>query len=304
MTLPNLTADDIAQIVPGVTNIGSCCRGGQKIVFPCTIDGRDYALKFLLADPIGATTTDDHTITIDIVDETTARATREVDIMRRCQSPHLIKLGLVALSTTFYKGQNLVYFSEEWVNGTDIKTKLQQVRMLPIEDVVKLGTHINLAIEELWSHRKIHRDIKPGNIMFCNDTERFILLDMGLAFDPVDLSLTRAGFVPGTVPYLSPEQMDLSKKRQLDFRSDLFALGVVMYESATGRHPFYQPGMTSAEVMGNIYMANVNAPSTLRNDIPPALDSIIMRLLSKQPHMRYRTCAQLASAISQVMGSD
>jgi serine/threonine-protein kinase len=192
-----------------------------------------------------------------------------------------------------YKGQNLLYFSEEWVDGQDLKgTKLDAT------NVKNLGSQISYAVEELWSYNIVHRDIKPGNIIYDEISHIYILLDMGIALDLDDKSLTKLG-IPGTAPYLSPEQLTLTK-RHLDFRSDLFSLGTVMYVCLTGVHPFYRSGMTQEEIIRSILTHTPASPSTIDNSIPRSLDVIIMRLLSKQPNQRYRSCNQFRQNLATV----
>ena len=122
---------------------------------------------------------------------------------------------------------------------------------------------------------------------------------MGFAFDLRDTSLTSPGNVPGTVPYLSPEQMDLVRKRQMDFRSDLFQLGIVMYVAATGQHPFAQSAISDMETLGRILTATPVKPS-LHREMPSQLEEIILRLLAKKPHLRFKSCHHLIAALDDI----
>ena len=197
----------------------------------------------------------------------------------------------------FYNNQNLLFFTEEWIEGYDLKRKLENDGPFSYNDTIKLGIDIAQAIEELWKHSKIHRDIKPGNIVYDKNSGQYILLDMGLAFDLEDKSLTAYGYIPGTKIYFSPEQLSIDKKRFMDFRSDLFSLGIVMYECVTGVHPFYVRGMSDDSLFHSILNDVPKRPSEYRNDMIKELDYIIMRLLGKSPHLRYRTCQQLIESL-------
>lgn len=233
MGLPVLSEADVEIIIPNCKVIGDRCNGGQKVVFPCIINGdKKYAIKFMLVNP-AIFEEGNPIITTDILDEITARAMREVEIMRKCDSPYLIKLGHIEFQRVSYKDQILILFSEEWVEGEDLSKELAKTKVLQIMDVIKLGTQITRAIQELWSQSKVHRDIKPGNILHCSHSGDFLLLDMGLAFDLSDKSLTAFGVIPCTRAYVSPEQLNIAKKRFMDFRSDLFNLGIVMYDVAS-----------------------------------------------------------------------
>lgn len=270
-------------------------RGGQKLVFPTEIDGKKYALKAMLTSP----RTDDDEEAEDL-DEVTARARREVDTMNQVDSPHLVRLGPITLTAATIAGQEVLYFSEEWIDGNSIRALVMDSGPLAVNEVVRLGIHTAEAIKVLWSLAKIHRDVKPQNVMRRDSNGDFVLLDLGLVFDLGEDSLTMFGMVAGTPFYFSPEQTEFARKRQLDFRSDLFSLGIVLYESATGTHPFWAPGLAVPEVVGRILTHTPAPPSSIRADMPNELDEVIQRLLGKQAHLRYGSCDLLIDALDRV----
>src|SRR5262245_8275140 len=110
MPPPTLTREQVAQLVPQAKAIGNPCKGGQKQVFPCEIDGTRYALKFLATDPIDVGESEG--MSVEPFDEVLARARREIAIMAQCTSPHLVKLGPISLTKAKVEGQTLVYFTE------------------------------------------------------------------------------------------------------------------------------------------------------------------------------------------------
>jgi serine/threonine-protein kinase len=171
---------------------------------------------------------------------------------------------------------------------------------LSVQELVQLSFNISEAINTIWQFSKIHRDIKPGNIMIRETSGEFVLLDMGLVFDLQDESLS-VGIV-GTPLYFSPEQMDFSNRRTImNFRSDLFSLGIVLYEMATGKHPFITASSpTTWDVLGNIANMNPEQPLKYRPDLPQKLNEIIMRLLAKRPALRYRSIALFQRALGEV----
>jgi serine/threonine-protein kinase len=232
------------------------------------------------------------------IDEVAARARREVETLSECNSRHLVQLGPIPLTEGRIGAQTVLYYTEEWIDGEDLKAILARNRRLPVDEVVRLGRDITSAIEELWAHKKVHRDVKPGNIMRRNDDGSFVLLDMGVTLALMDKSLTTFGQVPGTQLYLSPDQVDFAHKRLLDFRSDLFALGIVMYEACTGVHPFATPDPRVSFV--RLLTAEPLVPSQVCGEVPQVMDAIVMRLLSKKPHLRYRSCNQLIEELSRV----
>lgn len=302
MALPTLNETDVLNLVPGIGEVSAPCRGGQKLVFRCKISGQFYALKIMLTNPsVAQPVSGDQTM--EVFDEITARARREVQIIGACDSPYLVRLGPLQLTHAHLRNQDVVYFTEEWIKGQDLRTILAQSGPLPIPEVVQLAEHITSAIKTLWSHKAIHRDVKPGNIMRRTPQSgqaTFVLLDMGLVFDMDDISLTIPGLVPGTMLYFSPEQTQFQKKRQMDFRSDLFSLGIVLYEAATAHHPFWASGMSSRDAVIGMLSNNPEHPTRHRSDIPLELEEIILRLLAKQPHLRYRTCDDLLRALARV----
>ena len=176
--------------------------------------------------------------------EVITRAKREIETMRDCTSDHMVKLGPIGLEFIEIDGQKLAYYTEELIEGCDLKVILDQNQKLLPEEIIRLGLDVCDAIENLWDIGKVHRDIKPGNIM-QRALGGYVLLDAGLAFDVAGESLS-GGFTVGTQVYFSPEQFNYSSRRSgLDFRSDMFSLGVTLYQMATGRHPFCSRGDTS-----------------------------------------------------------
>lgn len=300
MNVPELSVDDVACLFPTTSNIQDPIKGGQKIVFPCRVNNRPTVIKFLLAS-IG-TVFDDLAFEVNVSEEVLARTQREVDIIARCRSPHVIKLGQIPLGSAKHGPQDLIYFSEEYIEGTSLKDYFRSERKLSIEEVCRLGLEITRAITELWRFGKIHRDIKPGNIM-RRENGTFVLLDMGLAFDVMVESLTMTGLISGTAMYMSPEQTESYRKRQLDFRSDMFSLGIVLYEALTGRHPFFDPKkrMSHCDILQAILSEDPEPLEIHRRDTPEELIEIVNRLLGKEPHLRYRSCDQLIQCFESLL---
>lgn len=297
MALPQITSSDVEDLIPNCKVVGKSLGGGQKLVFPCSVDGTLCAIKFILLNNL----TDDFDGTIaSKVEAVRARVEREITIMQKINSPYIAKMGAVNLTATTLSEQNILFYSEEWIDGQDLSQILQSSNKLPPEEVVKLGVNIVEAISELWNLNKVHRDIKPQNITRRACDGSYVLLDLGLALDLDDKSLTQFGFVPGTKVYFSPEQLDVAHKRDIDFRSDLFSLGIVLYQAITGIHPFYTYGMPDQELFLRINSQPIIAPNTVDSNIPKSLSDIICRLLSKQPSGRYRKCLLLLNEFKKI----
>ena len=300
MALPQLTATDVEKIVPNCKVIGYSLGGGQKIVFPCCVNGSQCAIKFILLGELKDDLDGDVQSKIDTI---RARVEREITIMRTIHSPSIVKMGNLELTPVTFKEQNLLYYSEEWVEGQSLSTILQAEKKLSVDETLKLCLDISWGISELWNLNKVHRDIKPQNIMKRDCDGSYVLLDLGLAFDLEDKSLTQYGYVPGTKIYFSPEQLDIKHKRDIDFRSDLFSLGIVLYQSITGQHPFYRFGMSDQELFERIINQPAIPPTTVDAKIPQIVSNLICRLLSKQPSGRYRKCSILIDELNRIRDS-
>jgi serine/threonine protein kinase len=302
MPFPNLTPDEVMHAIPEAAAVQFLARGGQKVVFSCTIENHAYALKILQPSlrRLSLSGAGDPNIDPLSLDEVTARAQREVATMKECNSPYLVKIGPIEMKTINIGGEDLLCFSEELVDGQPLNQLLRQSGPLANAEVILLGQHAAAAIAALWARNKIHRDIKPGNIM-RRRAGGFVVLDLGLVFDLNDESYS-VGPV-GTQVYYSPEQMDFANRRQvLDFRSDLFSLGITMYELATGVHPFIANANNSWDVMNQIRNVQPTPPQQRNPDIAQNVSDIIMRLLGKRPALRFRTIAKFQEALAAAQG--
>ena len=124
------------------------------------------------------------------------------------------------------------------IDGEDLKKIIARGPM-PIPEIKKLAIHVVTAIDDLWNcdpnHRIIHRDLKPANIMRRTGTGQYGVLDIGMALDLLASPISDPGQIPGTARYFTSEQLVSAKKWQMDFRTDMLALGLILYEVATLR---------------------------------------------------------------------
>jgi eukaryotic-like serine/threonine-protein kinase len=294
MAAPNLTEQQVATAFPDIRDLRYRATGGQKIVYTGEINGDTYALKII--EPASG---QGPTSLAAGPDDAVARAIREVETMQQCDSPYMVDIGPIGLEHIEIDGTDYIYFTEEFVDGRDLRDVLHQDGVLDAPSLIKLASNISAAIRELWRFDKIHRDIKPGNIMQRDGNGDYILLDMGFIFDLLGESLST---VPvGTLIYFSPEQTNFGERRTvLDFRSDLFSLGIVLYEMATGQHPFVTPTTyTEWDILRNIVSMVPIAPNIKNPQLPLVINDIILRLLSKRPAHRYRTIDLFQRALSE-----
>lgn len=187
----------------------------------------------------------------------------------------------------------LPYLVMERLPGDSLRARLADAP-LPADEIADIGHRIATALHDLHRQHVVHLDLKPSNVMFRPDGSA-VLVDFGLSRheqlpDLLDEELT----VPvGTGPYMSPEQVQFVRK---DPRSDLFALGVILYHLATGARPFGAPG-TVRGLRRRLYVEPA-PPRALRADLPPWLQEIILRCLEVDAGQRYQSAAQLALALA------
>ncbi len=282
MTLPAPFLAAIQHANAGLAVVGPIRSGGQKSVWRATYQGQTYALKILVANA-----------------EAAERAKREINTMTVCNCPRLVRFGPLPLQEIDIAGTKYLYYLEEFVDGTAMDVHAKPISFSLCRT---LGLHICDAIDHLWRNGRVHRDIKPGNIMKRAVDDSFVLLDIGLALDLGGASLTAAGGVVGTPQYLSPDQIKLvNARRDLDFRSDLHALGVVMYECLTGVHPLWNPRVPQMNITGNILTLRPLPLRDFRNDTPVALEDIVLRLLEKEANLRYARIQHLVEELGAVV---
>lgn len=261
---PEITA--ITQRHPQLTVLQPIRPGGQKTVWKVSYQDGLYALKIIRASPASF-----------------ERAKREINIMRECNSPHLVALGPLELQEIDIGEEKALYYLEAFIDGPALD---EAEKPMSLELCKRLGENLGQALQVLWARRYVHRDIKPANIMLRHDTNEFVLLDVGLALDLTASSITDPGGIVGTALYLSPDQIRLSK-RQLDFRSDLHATGVCMYECITGLHPLWNSEVPQLDLKDNILNLAPFPLTRHRDDVPDSLNEVVLRLLEKEPNMRY-----------------
>lgn len=180
----------------------------------------------------------------------------------------------------------------EFIRGESLRDRLRHRPKLEIGDVVSIAFQIATGLAAAHSHGVIHRDIKPGNVMLEDELQRVKITDFGLArvaVDNVDLTSNHIGI--GTPAYMSPEQV---KGEEIDSRSDLFALGCVIYTILRGHSPFH--GRNVLEIARNVAERDPSPPVT-GAAIPPFLSEIIDRLLQKSPEKRYQSAAEVAELL-------
>lgn len=190
--------------------------------------------------------------------------------------------------------EGLKYFAMQFVDGIDLGKKIAEHKMLSIPEIVDYTKQICRALRYAHSHNIIHRDIKPGNVLI-EKTGIVRLSDFGIAkiFSGTDITMT--GSAVGTPEYMSPEQA-LGKK--LDVQTDIYSLGIVMYEMLTKRPPFY--GSNPMSVAYKQVHEFPDPPSLKRKDIPRSLEMIVLKALKKDKKERYSSAEEMLNDLDKV----
>jgi serine/threonine-protein kinase len=195
----------------------------------------------------------------------------------------------------FDRGQaeGTYYIAMEYLDGRTLKELLVRNGPTPVPIAIAYARQILGALA--FAHRNgiVHRDIKPHNIVVRQDG-RLKVTDFGIARSGTS-QMTEAGSIVGTAQYLSPEQ---ARGAPVDARSDLYSLGIVMYEMLTGNVPF--TGDAPVEVAMKLQTAIPEPPSTLRPDLPHDLDAVVMRALAKDPEQRYGSAEEMDADLARV----
>lgn len=190
----------------------------------------------------------------------------------------------------------IAYLVMQYIEGITLEELLANRRPLPPDEVARISMQTAAGLSAAHARDMVHRDIKPANILIEKETNRVKLTDFGLARATDDIKLTKTGMVTGTPLYMSPEQ---AMGGTADERSDLFSLGALMYEMATGKSPFEAP--TTVGVMKRIMDEMPEPAHTVNEQIPKPLSGIISKLLAKDPDDRPASASSVATALAGIV---
>ncbi len=217
------------------------------------------------------------------------RFRREEDIGKKLDHPGVMKVFED-------EDRNRIYMVMEWVDGRLLRQILIEQKKLPVERAVRITLGICEALEYIHSQGVVHRDLKPENIMVDPD-DHVKLIDFGIAGAAGARRLTFARITQamGTPDYISPEQV---KSKRGDARSDVYALGVMLYEMVTGEVPFHGPSPFA--IMNDRLLNNPVPPREVNPDISPELQEIIYRALERNPANRYASAREFAHDLRHI----
>jgi serine/threonine-protein kinase len=226
--------------------------------------------------------------TINLSDDTEGRAEYEARFLREAKAagrlthPHIITIH------DFGEEGDLAYMAMELLKGTELRARMLQ-GAIPIREAIEIAAQVADGLGYAHEHGVVHRDIKPSNIMLVGRGQVKIM-DFGVARMRVSDLKTSTGVVLGTPRYMSPEQV---AGLPVDHRTDIFSLGIVLYEMLTGSPLF--AGEDMPQIMHKVSKLEQAPPSRVNPEVPPMLDFILARALKKDPDVRYQDAYELAA---------
>ncbi|MBC7855989.1 MAG: serine/threonine protein kinase, partial [Pirellulaceae bacterium] len=188
------------------------------------------------------------------------------------------------------------YLVMEFIEGQTLQQKIDREGALPLKQILRIGSQMAAGLAAAHKTGLIHRDVKPANILLENGVQRVKITDFGLARAADDVEMTKTGLIAGTPQYMSPEQ---AHGQPVDFRSDLFSLGSVLYTMCTGRPPF-----RAESTMGTLRRVCDDTPRPIREvnaEIPDWLSATIDKLLAKRPEDRFQSATEVGDLLSQYL---
>ncbi|MER6914437.1 serine/threonine-protein kinase [Streptomyces sp. NPDC000594] len=276
-------ADLIGRRIAGYRVEAEIGRGGMAVVYRALdlrLD-RTVALK-LLAPELARN------------DTFRKRFTHESRVAAAIDHPHIVPV--------FEAGETegLLYIAMRYVPGQDLRALLNRRGPLPMAQAGRIAAQVASALDAAHAHDLVHRDVKPGNILVAEGTdsdhpEHVYLTDFGLTKKSLSLTgFTTVGQFVGTLDYVAPEQIS---GQPVDGRCDVYGFACVVYETLTGAPPFERD-----DDMALLWAHQFDAPpalSTVRPDLPTAVDAVLAKALAKAPEDRYDTCGHFVTALRE-----
>jgi serine/threonine-protein kinase len=213
----------------------------------------------------------------------------EIKLTANLQHPHILPL--------FDSGEadSFLFYVMPFVEGESLRNRLSREKQLPVPDAIRIATEVASALDYAHRHGVVHRDIKPENILLHDG--RALVADFGIALAASKAGQTRmteTGMSLGTPHYMSPEQA--MGEREITARSDVYALGAVLYEMLTGDPPF--TGSTAQAIVARVLTETPRPILPQRHTIPPQVEAAVLTALEKLPADRFASAAEFADALS------
>ena len=223
------------------------------------------------------------------------RFRREIQLATKVSHPHIL-----ALFDSGETPDHLLYYVMPFIEGESLRARLDREQQLSVDEAVQLTIEVASALDHAHKNGIVHRDIKPENILL--DEGHAIVADFGIAHAVSamgDEKLTQTGITLGTPTYMSPEQA--MGEKDIDGRSDIYALGCVLYEMIAGTPPFVGP--TAASIIARHTMDRVPSLAIVRENVPDELEDVVLQALAKVPADRFKTAGAFAAALQRPSGA-
>ncbi len=225
--------------------------------------------------------------------EYSARFIREAQAVARLNHPNIVTVF------DFGEENDVAFLVMELIRGSELKDYFDEKKSFSVEDAVRMISELLDALDYAHKSGIVHRDIKPANVMLDGQL-RVKLTDFGVArLSDANSERTQAGTMVGTPSYMSPEQIEGAP---VGPRSDIFAVGIILYQFLTGEKPFHAPGLWA--IQKKIMQEDPILPSVLNPNINPAFDAVVLRALAKKPDDRYPDAAAFKDELKRVLGGD
>jgi serine/threonine protein kinase len=218
--------------------------------------------------------------------EFATRFQQEARIIAKLEHPHILPVF------DYGESDGVAYFVMRYMDAGTLKEKMIEGRPLPLNDIDRLFTQLAEALSYAHTHGIVHRDLKPANVLIDAHGNVF-LTDFGIAklLESASPRLTQTDAIMGTPAYISPEQ---AQGQTVDQRSDIYSLGIILYEMVTGSVPF--TAETPLAVLFKHISDPLPPPSLIKPDVPPGIEKVILKALAKDPRDRFATAAEFVAA--------